>query len=133
MHRLIDISGVKSSMDMSRRGIHHIGVATLEASSRGRRTRPPISMRLGSGSEFVKASFDVKPLVLLLQGMVLPLCIVLWIIELIDLLIESIGKSCGEQVKCLHIVKVIPGVSSKLFKLGNIVVHVFPFHSKAWF
>ena len=53
-------------------------------------------MRLGGGSELVEMSFDVKPLALSFQGMMLPLCIVLWIIKFVYLLIEGIGKSCSE-------------------------------------
>ena len=50
-------------------------------------------MRLGGWSELVETHFDVEPLMLSLQGMMLPLHIILWIVELIDLLIEGIGKS----------------------------------------
>ena len=58
----------------------------------------------------------------------LPLCVILWIVELIYLLIEDIGKSCGKQVKRLNIIEVIPGMSSKTLKFGHIVVHVFSLH-----
>ena len=58
--------------------------------------RPPICTRLGGRPELVKAGFDVKPLVLLFQGMMLPLHISLWIVKLIDLLVKSIGESCSE-------------------------------------
>ena len=53
-------------------------------------------MRLGGRSELVETSFDVKPLALSFQGMVLPLRIVLQVIKFIDLLVEGIRKSCGE-------------------------------------
>ena len=93
--------------------------------------RPPICVRLGGQSELVEMGFDMKPLVLSLQGMMLPLRIVLWIVEFIDLLVEGIGKSCSEQVKCLDIIKIIPGMLSKMLKFGHIVVHIFSFHLEA--
>ena len=88
-------------------------------------------MRLGGGSELVETSFDVKPLALLFQGMMLPLRVILWIVKFIDLLIEGVGKSCSKQVKCLDIVKIIPSMSSKALELSYIVVHIFSFHLEA--
>ena len=73
----------------------------------------------------------MKPLALSFQGMVLPLHVVLWIVKFIDLLIKGIGESCSEQVKCLDIVKVIPGMLSKMLELGHIIIHIFSLHLEA--
>ena len=88
-------------------------------------------MRLRSGSKPVKMGFDTKPLALSFQGMMLPLCVGLWVVKFIDLLIKGIGKSCSKQVKCLDIVKVISSMSSKTLKFGHIIVHIFSFHLEA--
>ena len=88
-------------------------------------------MRLGGGSELVETSFDVKPLALSFQGMMLPLCIILWIVEFVDLLVEGVRKSCSKQVEHLNIIKVIPGMSSKTLEFSHIVVHIFSFHLEA--
>ena len=90
--------------------------------------RPPICMRLGSGSELVEMGFDMKPLVLSLQGMMLPLRVILWVIEFVDLLIEGIRKSCSKQIKGLDVIEVIPSMSSKTLKFGHIIIHIFPHH-----
>ena len=73
----------------------------------------------------------MKPLALSFQGMVLPLCVSLWIIEFIDLLVKCVRESSSEQVECLDVVEIVPSVSSKTFEFGYIVVHVFPFHLEA--
>ena len=88
-------------------------------------------MRLIGWSELVETGFDMKPLALLFQGVVLPLRVVLWIIQFIDLLIKGIGKSCSKQVKRLDIVKIIPSMLSKTLKFGYIVVHIFSLHLEA--
>ena len=93
--------------------------------------RSPICTRLSGWSELVEMGFDVEPLTLSFQGMMLPLHIILWIVELVDLLIEGIGKSCSEQVKHLNVIKVIPSMSSKTLEFSHIVVHVFSFHLEA--
>ena len=85
-------------------------------------------MRLGGGSELVETSFDVKPLALSFQGMMLPLHIVLWIIKFVDLLIEGIRKSCSKQVKGLDVIEVIPSMLSKMLEFGHIIVHIFSLH-----
>ena len=100
-------------------------------SGHGRWPGPPVSVGLGGRSTLVKTGFHVKPLALSFQGMMLPLCIGLWVVEFIDLLIKGIRESCSEQVKCLDIVKVISSMSSKMLKFGHIVVHVFSFHLEA--
>ena len=80
-------------MNSSKGSIHGIGVMALEMSGRGRGTRPPICARLGGQSELVETGFNVKPLVLSFQGMMLPLHVVLWVVQFVDLLIEGVGKS----------------------------------------
>ena len=83
-------------MNSSRGSVHCIGVMTLEMSSQGRRMRPPICARLGGWSELVETGFDVEPLALPFQGVMLPLCIILWIVELVDLLMQGIRKSSSK-------------------------------------
>ena len=73
----------------------------------------------------------MEPLALSFQGMVLPLCVSLWIIEFIDLLVKRVRESSSEQVKRLDVVEIIPSMSSKTLEFGYIVVHVFPFHLEA--
>ena len=73
----------------------------------------------------------MKSLVLSFQGVMLPLHVVLWIIQFIDLLIEGVGKSCSKQVKRLDVVKIIPCMSSKPLKLGHVVIHILPLHLEA--
>ena len=131
MCRWVGVSGVQTSTNLPRGGIHSVGVTALESSSQSRRARSPVCTRLGGGSELVETSFDVKPLALLFQGMVLPLCIILQIVKLVDLLIKGVGKSCSKQIKCLDIVQIIPSMLSKTLKFGHIVVHIFPLHLEA--
>ena len=90
--------------------------------------RSPICTRLGGQSELVEMGFDVKPLALSFQGMMLPLHVILWIVEFIDLLVEGVRKSCSKQVKHLNIIKVVPGMLSKTLEFGHIIIHVFSLH-----
>ena len=85
-------------------------------------------MRLESRPKLAEVGFDMKPLALSFQGVMLPLCISLWVVKFVNLLVKGVRKPCSEQVKCLDVVKIISSMSSKTFKFGHVVIHVFSLH-----
>src|SRR5258708_10451655 len=67
-------------------------------------------------------------LLLPMHGSILPFFVVSWLVELVDLLVQVLWQSVGEQINGLWGIKPVAHLSCKLFKVGHIRVDVSILH-----